>query len=498
MSSKEIGFLFKHSTIYGIGTVLSQAVGFIMLPIYTRYLTPKDYGVLQLIEISTFMLGLVITTGIAQTLTRFYYESEEIEERNKIVSTMYFTYCFIAFCFIPLLFFASPILSNYILDSPAFTEYFYVSFISFILGGLLDIGLTYLRVINKSGYFTIISLGRLIMLLSLNIYFIVFKGLGVLGILYSVLVTRIFFQFILTIPILLKLNLRFSFRCSVEMLKFSLPLIPARLASTFVNQSDRYFIRYFVSIADTGIYSLAQKIGTAIHLLITCSFQSAFDPRRYKIVKRSNAKQTFNKIFIYHATVLIFIGLAISVFIPEILRVMVTSEFYRAGKFVPLIIFSMILFGFRNHFEFGILWSKNTKYYAYINGLMAFINLGLNYLFISMLGLWGAIYSATLCIIIHNGLIYWFGKKHYYIRFDFQRVTKLFAIAFIIYGISLLIKTNYIIVDVLIKCFFMLLFPIILIWIRIITPDEIKMIKEIYSLRIKPIAVRLFSIKFTK
>ena len=83
--SSETSFLLKHSFIYGIGTISSQMIGFIMLPIYTRHLTPKDYGVLQLIEISTFQLGMVITTGISQTLSRFYYDYDKKEHRNNLV-----------------------------------------------------------------------------------------------------------------------------------------------------------------------------------------------------------------------------------------------------------------------------------------------------------------------------------------------------------------------------------------------------------------------------
>lgn len=488
MQLREFKFLLKHSTIYGLATVLSQLVGFIMLPIYTRYLTPKDYGILQLIEISTFMLGMILTTGIAQTLSRFYYDHEEDHKRNKTVSTMYFTYCFISLIFSPLLYLSAPILSSKVLDSPVYTYYFYISFLSLILGGLLDIALTYLRITHKSGYFTIISVSRLVMLLSFNIYFIAFKGLGVLGILYSSLIANIFFQMILTVPILFKIKPRFSLRYSIEMLKFSLPLIPARLANTVVNQSDRYFIRYFISIADTGIYSLAQKLGTAIHLLVTCSFNAAFEPRRYEIVKRPDAKQTFNNIFVYHSVVLVVIGLGISVFVPEILKLMVTPEFYKAGQFVPLITFSMIVFGFRNHFEFGILWSKKTKYYTYINGLMAIINLGLNYVLICYLGLWGAVYSATLVIFIHTVLIYLFGKKDYTIKFDFLRVGKLIGLAFAFYGISLIIGTKNIFMGVFLKTLLMLLFVGVLFWAKIITQKEAFALKKIYNDKIRPLA----------
>ena len=271
------------------------------------------------------------------------------------------------------------------------------------------------------------------------------------------------------------------------MLKFSVPLIPARLANTFVNQSDRYFIKYFISITDTGIYSLAQKLGTAIDTIITNSFQRVFGPRRFEIVKRTDAKQTFNKIFIYHIFALVFIGLGISILIPEILKLMVTPKFYRAGPLVPLIVFSMILVGFRNHFEFGILWSKKTKYYAYVNSIAAVLNLVFNAIFISTFGLWGAIYSATLTIIIRNTLIYTFGKKYYFIKFDFKRVIKLFAVALAIYGISCIVKTDYIIVNFILKSLLMVIFFAALVLMKILPDEIVSKVKLIFHSCMKPL-----------
>lgn len=480
MITKDIENLFKQSIIYIIITTLGQVVGFIMLPIYTRYLTPKDYGILSLLQISTFLLGMVLTTGISATISRFYYDFEKKEEKNKILSTMYITYCFFSVCIMPFFFLLSPTLSTKIFDSSMYIKYINISIVTFILGGLLDIGFTYLRIIDKVVFYSILSICRLIILLSLNVFFIVYKDLKILGILYSALLTNIFFQFILTIPILIVIKPRFSFRYSMDMLKFSTPLIPARLANTFIKQSDSYFIRYLLSITDTGIYALANKFGTAIHLFITSAFQLGFEPKRFEISKSPEAKQTYNKIFIYHLMILIFLGLGISIFVPEVLKLMVTSDYYRAGPLIPLIVFSMILLGARNHFEIGILWSKRTKHFAYINGIVAVLNLIFNFVFIKAFGLWGAIYSSIIIIVIHNILIYRIGKKYYPIKFDFTRIAKSFAVAFLIYGLSLIIKTDYIAINIILKSFLLCTFLVTLFWLKI-APDEL--IIKIRSLR---------------
>src|SRR5262249_10593018 len=91
MSSKttELKFLLKHSSIYGIGTVLSRAVAFLLLPLYTRYLTPTDYGVLELIDTTTGLVGIVVGLGVSTSVSRFYYQRETEAERNRLMSTVY-------------------------------------------------------------------------------------------------------------------------------------------------------------------------------------------------------------------------------------------------------------------------------------------------------------------------------------------------------------------------------------------------------------------------
>ena len=41
---KELGRLLKHSAIYGFSNVLGKAIGFLLIPLYTHYIPPADYG----------------------------------------------------------------------------------------------------------------------------------------------------------------------------------------------------------------------------------------------------------------------------------------------------------------------------------------------------------------------------------------------------------------------------------------------------------------------
>ncbi len=40
----------KHYSVYGLTNMLSRLVGFLMIPLYTSYITPADYGVMELLR----------------------------------------------------------------------------------------------------------------------------------------------------------------------------------------------------------------------------------------------------------------------------------------------------------------------------------------------------------------------------------------------------------------------------------------------------------------
>jgi len=487
MISKELKFLLTHSSIYGLGTVVSRMVAFILLPLYTRYLTPADYGLLEAIDISTAVIGIVVTVGIAMALSRFYYESEEMEQRNRVVSTTYVTYSIIAVFCLPLLFYLSSPLSQVLFDTQDYSSFFRISFGSLLLGGIIDIGVMYLRLIKKPLVFITVTTSRLTLLIVLNIIFIVFFKMGVLGILYSSLIVKAFYAVLITAPILWKTKVRVSMKLSLAMLKYSLPIIPSRLANTIVKQSDKYFVLYFISIADMGIYGLALKLGNAVHNLLTIPFNMAYIPRRFEIMKNHEAKEIYSKVFTYYIFVMVYVGLAISLLIPEILQLMVTPKFFPAGKFVPLVVFSMIIFGCHYHFNFGILYSKKTKYLAYIDLSSASVSLVLNIFLIRAYGLWGAVYSSVIALTFQALLLYYVSNRLYRIEFEFGRLFSYLLTAGTFCFLIRQIKVDMLALDVAIKVLFLMLFPLFLILLRIISSEETRELRSFFARRLKPL-----------
>ena len=80
--------LSKQSIIYGLGSVTTQALGFILLPIYTRHLPLADYGVLSLLMVTLNIAVVLIQVGLGSAIFRevVYQESEQ----NRVLSTTLF------------------------------------------------------------------------------------------------------------------------------------------------------------------------------------------------------------------------------------------------------------------------------------------------------------------------------------------------------------------------------------------------------------------------
>src|SRR5215468_4525357 len=85
----ELKKLLKHSTIYGAGNVLGKLVGFFMIPFYTHYLSPADYGTLELLDLSLSLTGLVLTMWLNASVVRHYNDFDDPKDRNQAVSTTF-------------------------------------------------------------------------------------------------------------------------------------------------------------------------------------------------------------------------------------------------------------------------------------------------------------------------------------------------------------------------------------------------------------------------
>lgn len=482
---KELKTLGRHGLTYGVGMVLSRIIGFLMIPVYTHYLKPSDFGVYQLVGITLEVVGIMLSFGIASAVSRFYYDDKEVKDPNIVISTACVGIPIISFLVLGVLSLFSKHLASLVLEGSEQWIFIFLAFGTLWFNQQFHLVYTYLLVTQSSGTYLFLSLSKLTIALSLNIYFIVILRWGVLGLFTANLITAAIFS-IVAYPILLKrVGVNFSFSIAKKMMRFGLPMIPGNLASLAVNSSDRYFIRAFLSIADAGIYSLGYRLGSVVFYFIRVPFMQIWDPRRYILYRDGAPIDLYARIATYFAGLSIFFGLGISIFVQDVIKIIAPQEYWSAGAYVPAVVLCYIIYAMDHHVAFGILIAKRTVYWTYVNLVMGALNLFLNFVLISRYGTWGAVLATFLSIVFKITALHIISRKLFRIPFEWSRMSGLLLVAVLIYFMSIIIHPATLMPSLLFD-FFMVTIFIPVIWITgLIHREEkdwsIKAIKKLFG-----------------
>ena len=468
----EIKKLIKHSTIYGLGSILGKVVGFLLIPLYTHYLTPNDYGVLELIDITISVAGLFTGMGISAAIFRFYYHYDDTKDKNEVISTAFIFVTTMAAIVVAVAIGFADGISMLVFNTDKYAYYLQLMFVSFLFSTIASVPESHAMAEQKSALFTSINIGTLVLSLALNIYVVAFLKMGVLGIVYVSAIMRSVnaaFWLFLTIP---RVGISFSFHKLKELLRYGIPLVPANVGMFVMTFSDRFFLSHFMSLSAVGIYSLGYKFGFMISILLIQPFNRIWQAQMFEIAKKDDAKKIFAKMFTYFSYVVLFAVLGLSVFIKDAIRFIADPSFFTAYKVVPIIALACFFGGTYFFFQIGLLLKKKTKYVGYSVSIAASLNLILNYFFIIYIGTIGAALSALITNIVMAGIVYFYSQKLYKITYEFLRILKLFAVVSILYYLSYLVTIDSIVISLLVKFVFVLSFPFLLLPIGFYTNEE--------------------------
>jgi O-antigen/teichoic acid export membrane protein len=360
-----------------------------------------------------------------------------------------------------------------LLDSEDYTIHFQVLFVTQIAQYATAVAAAYLRVEQRSFTLLLMSLAQMVMAIGLNICFIVYLQWGRLGMLTATLITHGVIGAVAIYLILRRTGVRFGRTLYRDMVKFGLPLIPSSLGSYVAIASDRYFVKEYVSLSETGLYSLGYKVGSMIHSFLTAPFIQIWFPRRYEYFGQENAEQVFARIFSYFMAALVFAALGVSLLSRDILKVMTTEAFWPAYRIVPVIALAHVIHAFYYHFTIAITYKKQTKYYAYLNVMVGILNLLLNFLLIKAYSVWGAAFATLISYLFRSGMVYYYADRLEPIVFEVGRAVKILLCAMAVYAVGFVVASDSLFVDIGIQLLVLMLYPILLFATGFITRQEI-------------------------
>ncbi|MGH9557031.1 MAG: flippase [Terriglobales bacterium] len=374
--------LTKNSGIYAAGQILGKAVGFFMLPVYTRYLNPRDYGVLSLLDTVMFFATIFAGMGVQTALMRFYALYEPEHDKKEVVGTAILFFSLTSAAMGAVLSLTAPWIAQSVLGDRTMAPLVRIVSLTFIFGNLCEVPMTYWRVRERAAWYVGINLAKTVVgMLSLIVSLAVLRQ-GLVGALYANLFTSFLFAGVL---------LAFAFRevpaCLVvsklkPMIRFGAPLIITGLGSFVLVFSDRFFLRYYAGLEEVGVYALGYKLASIVVLLVTLPFSMGWQWQQFDLAKRGNAAELYAKIQTYLWFVSVFCALGVSVLARDVLPFLAPPAYAQAASVVPLIALSYVLVNARTVIQSELYVKGATQRAALVAVIVTAANLTLNYLLI--------------------------------------------------------------------------------------------------------------------
>lgn len=426
--------LVKSTFIYSLGSILPRIASFFLLPLYTRYLSPADFGIVQSMLVFSTIIMVFFSLAMDNSIYRLYYENNSEESKRNLLGTIFISIFFVSLVLTSALFIFNKFTSQVFQTIPFFPYYAYSILFSFfnIFGIIPRI---YFQLKEKPEVFITISIVQFIFATGLILYFVVAKNEGATGMLKGQMIGAIFMVPWFIILLSKIINIKFNYSILKGVLAYSLPMIPAILSAWVLNLSDRIFIERNFNLEEVGVYSLGYKIAEIV-LIFSSSFNVAYNAIYFKLassVDQVNAKKQlykYNNIYVMLLMILIFITILFS---KEIISMLFDERYIEAYRIIQIVAIGFFFSHATGLSNFAIYQEKKTLVVMFIMIFCALLNLLLNFLFIPKLGMYGAAYATSISFFIQFVINYLYSKKYYFIPLNFRNMIYAFLIMIAIF-----------------------------------------------------------------
>lgn len=437
--------LISDTAVYGISSVVARFINYLLVPFYTKFFAPAEYGIIGLIYGAIVFLNVVFTFGMESAYLRYGAK----RERSKAVFVSLQLFLLMASSVLVLLFWwANPLITP--LMSIDGAEHLYLMMLSILwLDALGIVPFAELRLIRKAWTYALIRLGNVLINVSLNLYLVIGLGMGLEAILISNIIASGFALLVLLFVTGNMLNAKPDGKLMKRALYFGIPYIPAGMAYAINEVVDRFFLNQmsqedisriygpeFTSEEITGIYNACYKIAIFM-MLIVQMFRMAWQPFFMRHSESKDLKPAMVKVFtLFNAgAAIVFVG--VSLFAQEIVAIrvpildatLIDHRYWMGLHIIPFLLMAYWFQGWYVNFMPGIFINEQTKKLPLITLIGSIITVSLNILLIPVLGMMGSAIATMSCYAGMSLLLLREARKTFPVPYQMGKVLLIMSIS---------------------------------------------------------------------
>jgi O-antigen/teichoic acid export membrane protein len=462
------------SMIYGLGDLLTRSASFLLIPIYTRVLTPADYGILSSVSIMNAALSMFLGLSLNGALARLHYEIEDPEQRRTLYGTLFcFLLSWAGLLVVLLNTVGAPILDG-LFRSVRFAPYLRLGTWIALMGGVSLLPLTMLQVQQRPLLYRAFTTASFLLTTGFILLFVVGFRWGALGSLYGQLIGGA----VMALAYLVLMARHIRWTVSKDYLKvsltFSLPLVVYAWGGLFNDLADRFFVERYTNLAELGWYNLASQYCLIITMIFN-AVNMAWLPIFFETAKRTDAKMIFARYgeLILGGALGLTVGMV--VLAHEAIGLLAAPAFYPARQLVPLLAIMNLL----NTPVWIVLVNpiflvKQTRHLPWLTAVAGASNVLLNLWLTPRFGMMGAALATLLSSAVLAILAYIVVNKYYPIPYNYRRMGLTALAASLILVAAYLLHTDNPWISILLKIMALSLYPVLLSLFGVITRAEIQ------------------------
>jgi O-antigen/teichoic acid export membrane protein len=438
---EELRRLGKHSAIYGLGGLVSRILAVLLLPLYTQYLSPSDYGKVETLIALTTVIGIVLRMGIHSAFFRFYFDSPEPEHRRRVLRTSFwFTMGTATAGLLAGLALSAPI-ADLLFGSSDDSELVMAAFVGLWAGMNYEQLTSLFRVEERSTAFVTASLANILLTIGATLLLVVVLDQGPIGVIVGNFTGTLLVYAVLVGYRREQLGLEFDRGLLREMNRFGIPLIPTALFLWVTNFSDRLFLVKLADTDEVGLYSVGVRIASAMVLLLT-AFRLAWPAFAYSIDDDREAKRTYAYVLTYLVLVTTWVATALALLSPWVVGWIAAPAFAESSRVVGPLAFAAVAFGAYIVVAIGVGRARRTQFNWVVTGAAALVNIALNLVLIPPYGMMGAAVATVAAYATMFAGMVWWAQRIYPVPYQWRRVASAAAVGIALVAAGKLLDAN--------------------------------------------------------
>jgi O-antigen/teichoic acid export membrane protein len=469
----DIKSLAGKSAIYGIGSISLKLIGFFLIPLYTRYLTPADYGIIAVTGTTISILSIIYPLALHSAVTRFYFLARDEEERRRTSGTIWIAMLSFSLALTVLIDRLGSRFFPLVFHDVPFNPYLRMAVWTAFLGTFSLLPLAFFQIRERPVPYALATMSNALLTIGLVINFVVFQKQGVYGYLLGMLLSLAIFAVLYLIIILRSMRIALRWNTLKAALAFGLPLVPHSLAAWVLELSDRIILQRFVSLGELGLYSLGYQFGGIIRLFFT-AINFAWVPFLYKTDAQQGeaAKPKLARLATYYALCMCYVSLGLAVFVKEIIFLMTAPAFHSAYRVAPWIIGGWLFSGlYFIPVNFLFLRSK-TGLVPLITIPAGLFNISFNLWLVPRYGIMAAAWSTFLAYGLMLALAWGIALRIYPFPYEYTRLGITAAVTAGLFAASMLFQFDSVAIEVGVNAVLLLVYPLALALLGFFTTSE--------------------------